>query len=64
MGQSIQEWTKQVLYKTAFKKFEGIWSYIPSNFLKAVFHKTNLLFSINLTNFVFINEWLLDPLTK
>ena len=43
MGQSIQEWTKQVLYKTAFKKFEGIWSYIPSNFLKAVSHKTYLV---------------------
>ena len=24
MGQSIQEWTKQNLQKTAFKKFEGI----------------------------------------
>ena len=26
MGQSIQEWTKQNLWKTAFKKFEGVWS--------------------------------------
>ena len=26
MGQSIQEWTKYNLWKTAFKKFEGIWS--------------------------------------
>ena len=26
MGQSIQEWTKQNLWKTAFKMFEGIWS--------------------------------------
>ena len=26
MGQSIQEWTKQYLWKTAFKKFEAIWS--------------------------------------
>ena len=26
MGQNIQEWTKQNLWKTAFKKFEGIWS--------------------------------------
>ena len=23
MGQAIQEWTKQNLWKTAFKKFEG-----------------------------------------
>ena len=26
LGQSIQEWTKWDLWKTAFKKFEGIWS--------------------------------------
>ena len=26
MRQSIQEWTKQKLWKTAFKKFDGIWS--------------------------------------
>ena len=26
MGQSIQEWTKQDLWKTVFKKFEGMWS--------------------------------------
>ena len=26
IGQSIQEWTKQILWKTAFKKFEGMWS--------------------------------------
>ena len=26
MEQSIQEWTKQNLWKTAFKKFEGKWS--------------------------------------
>ena len=26
MGQSIQEWSKKDLLKTAFKKFEGIWS--------------------------------------
>ena len=28
MGQSIQEWTKYILWKTAFKKFQGIWSYL------------------------------------
>ena len=37
-----QEWTKQNLWKTAFKKFELIWSawaeHITSKFLKAVFH--------------------------
>ena len=26
LEQSIQEWTKQNLWKTAFKKYEGIWS--------------------------------------
>ena len=26
VGQNIQEWTKQNLWKTAFKKFEVIWS--------------------------------------
>ena len=25
MGQSIQEWTKENLWKTAFQKFEVIW---------------------------------------
>ena len=36
MEQSIQECTKLNFWKTAFKKFEGIWS---SDFLKAVFRK-------------------------
>ena len=26
MGESIQEWTKQNLWKAAFKSFEGVWS--------------------------------------
>ena len=45
LRQCIQEWTKQNLWKTAFKKSEGVWSAVskadrtPSNFLKAVFHK-------------------------
>ena len=43
MGQSIQEWNKSNLWKTAFKKFEVIWSasadHIASHFLKPVFHK-------------------------
>ena len=26
VGQSIQEWTKYNLWKTAYKKFEGVWS--------------------------------------
>ena len=25
MGQRIQEWTKSNLWKTVFKKFEGVW---------------------------------------
>ena len=49
MGQSIQEWTEQNLWKTAFKKFEEVWSalsfHIPSNFLKVVFHKFYLVHS-------------------
>ena len=43
MRQSIQQWTKQNLWKTSFKKFEVIWSagtdHITSEFLKAVFRK-------------------------
>ena len=39
MEQSIQEWTKKNLWKTAFKKFEVTWS------AKAVFHKFYLLHS-------------------
>ena len=30
MGQGIQEWTKWNLWKTAFKKFEVIWSAFSS----------------------------------
>ena len=26
MSESIQEWTKKILWKTAFKKFQRIWS--------------------------------------
>ena len=41
--------------KTAFKKIEGIWSvtdHIPSNFLKAVFHKLYL-----------VHSWVLCPIS-
>ena len=42
------------LRKTAFKKFEGIWSakayHLPSIFLKAVFHK-----------YYFVHSWILYP---
>ena len=31
MGQSIQEWTKSNLWKTAFRKFEEVWS-VSTNF--------------------------------
>ena len=47
LGQGIHEWTKQNLWKTAFKIFEVIWSaladLITSNFLKGVFHKFYLV---------------------
>ena len=45
LGQSIQEWTKENLWKTAFKKFEYICSAIPSGFLKTVVHKFYLVLS-------------------
>ena len=49
MSQSIQNWTKESLWKTAFKKFEE--AYLPKadhttlNFLKAAFHKFYLVHS-------------------
>ena len=49
MRQSIQEWTEYILWKTPFKKLQGIWSaeadHILSSFLKAVFHKIYLVHS-------------------
>ena len=39
MGQSIQEWTKKNLWKTAFKKFEVIWSTSDHNFLYKVLNR-------------------------
>ena len=48
LGQSIQEWTKWNLWRTAFKKVEVIWSaadHITWNFLKAVFPKFHLVHS-------------------
>ena len=49
LGQSIQEWTEQIFWKTAFKKIEGLWSALsrpyPFKFLKAVFHKFYLVYS-------------------
>ena len=42
VGQSIQEWTKWILWKTGFKRFEGIADHIPSNILKVVFQKNVL----------------------
>ena len=50
----IQEWTKQILWKTAFKNLKGYGllkqtiheaDHIPSNFIKAVFHKIYLVHS-------------------
>ena len=55
MRQSIQEWTKWNLWKTAFKTFKVIWSaqadHVTSNFLKAVFHKIYL-----------VHSWILCPM--
>ena len=47
MRQNIQEWTKQNLWKTAFKKCEVI----SSNFLKAVFHKSYVTHFMTLISF-------------
>ena len=44
MRQSIQEWTKQNSWKTAFKKLHQI-DHLPSNFLKVVFQKFYLIHS-------------------
>ena len=44
MGQSIQKWAKENLWKTAFKKFEGVWAdHTPSKNLNVVFHKFYLV---------------------
>ena len=56
LSQIIQEWTKQNLWKRAFKKFDGVYGlskedHISSNFLKAVFHK-----------FYLVHPWTLCPI--
>ena len=55
IGPSIQEWTKWNLWKTAFKdlKLYGLLkqTIITKHFLKAVFHKFNL-----------IHSWVLCPI--
>ena len=55
VGQSIQEWTKWNLWKTAFKKFKwyGLLkqTIITSKFLKTVFHKFHL-----------VHSWILCPI--
>ena len=45
MRQSIPEWTKYNLWKTAFTKFECLKKHTTSNFLKAVFHRFPVLTS-------------------
>ena len=52
LGQSIQEWTKSNLWKTAFEKSERI---CPSNFLKAVFLKFYLPYLFLNTLFHLLN---------
>ena len=37
MGQSIQEWTRENLWKTAFKKFEGVRQTIPLQIFSSFF---------------------------
>ena len=32
MGESIQEWTRKNLWKTAFKNFEGVWPALDRSF--------------------------------
>ena len=47
LGQNIQEWTKKNWWKTAFRRFEVIWTvktgHITSDFLKAVFQNFSLV---------------------
>ena len=38
MGQSIQEWAKQNLWKAAFKKFEEIWSELYMIYMKVIIY--------------------------
>ena len=45
LGSGIQERNKWNMWKTAFKKFEGVAHNNPSNFLKVVFHKFYLVHS-------------------
>ena len=63
MGQSIQEWTKWNLWKTAFKKFKVIWSaqadHITSNFLKALFHSLILWIQAAILEYFVLNHHLL-----
>ena len=45
IGQGIQEWTKQNLWTTAFKKKLAKAGHMTLNYLKAVFHKFYLIHS-------------------
>ena len=52
MGQSIQKWAKENLWKTAFKKFEGVWAdHTPSKNLNVVLRK-----------FYLVHYWIYCPL--
>ena len=42
MRQSVQEWTKQILWKTAFKKFEGC---LPQNLLSPLLNTLSYIYS-------------------
>ena len=50
IGQSIQEWTKESLLKTAFNWRGMVCHNIPSNFLKTIFH-----------NYYLVHSWILCP---
>ena len=55
MGQSIQKWTKQNLWKTAFKKSEMLWpaeeNHINSIFLKTAFPNFKFVHQLNNLSF-------------
>ena len=53
MSQGVQEWTKQNLWKTTFKKFEVIADHITSVFLKAV-HITSVFLKAVLHKFYLV----------
>ena len=76
LSQIIQEWTKQNLWKRAFKKFDGVYGlskedHISSNFLKGCLPQILLSSSLNTLSYLLLLsvEWsarliLLIPIEK